>query len=335
MAKTQRWGDTFIDRRNWPVYSEQLVKRGEYLLDLEFIAHWQEELKQMNEGKRGAPYLFPNSLIDLQAVWHGKAPYRMVEGITRQLAIIGKLPDYNDYSTINRRVNRLDCRLDLPQGDSLTIFSDGTSLCVVEGGEYLREKYGKKNRRWVQVVIFGDPVTKEPVSFEVNIVQDSELASAKSQLAELQRQGAKIECLGGDGAYDEIAFWNWLVYRGIEPIIKPDKNAIVPSGSRERDKNVKERNDLGFGLWSTEHRYGYRWPATEGIFSAVKRIFGEKIHARTDLGMVQEAKIKFWAYQKIKRYGEAQPEAAQELCNTAFKLLESMYVHSSLVCSNQ
>jgi len=125
-----------------------------------------------------------------------------------------------------------------------------------------------------------------------------------------------IGCFGGDGSYDEIALWNWLGYNGIEPIIKPDKNAIVPSGSRERDKNVEERNVLGYDLWSREHGYGYRWPATEGIFSAVKRIFGEKIHARSEPGMIQEAKIKFWAYQRIKRYGE-HSKAMLQLCNTA------------------
>ena len=169
----------------------------------------------------------------------------------------------------------------------------------------MRDKYGKKNRRWVQVVIFGDPESKEPVSFEVNLIQSSELDSAKRQLAELQKKKVGISYFGGDGSYDEIALWNWLVYNRIEPIIKPDKNAVVPSGSRERDKNVKERNGLGYGLWAREHGYGYRWSATEGIFSAVKRIFGEQIHARSEIGMVQEAKIKFWAYQRIKRYGEA------------------------------
>lgn len=306
MAKTKRWGDTYIDRRNWPAYSEQLVKRGEYLLDTDFVSSWEKELCKMNLGKRGAPYIFPNSLIELQAVWHAKKiPFRMVEGITRKLAAIGKVPDYNDYSTANRRINQLDCRLVLPASNSLTLFSDGTGLQVVDSGEYLREKYGKKNRRWVQVIILGDPKTKEPVSFEVNLIQDSELASAKKQLAELLNENTKIDGFGGDGSYDEIALWNWLTYNRIEPIIKPDKNAIVPSGSRERDKNVKERNQLGYDIWSREHGYGYRWTATEGIFSAVKRMFGETIHAKTDLGMIQEAKIKFWAYQKIKRYGEA------------------------------
>lgn len=306
MAKTKRWGDSYFDRRNWKKYNEQLVLRGEFLLNLNFVENWQEELATMNFGKMGAPYQFPNSLIELQAVWHAKRiPCRMIEGITRQLAKMGKVLDYNNYTTANRRINKLACQLAVPTGNNLTLFSDGTGLQVIESGEYLREKYGKKNRRWVQVVILGDPDTKEPVIFEVNLIQESELDSAKRQLAELLNKKTKIKYFGGDGSYDAIALWNWLVYNRIEPIIKPDKNAIVPSGSRERDKNVLERNDLGYDLWAREHGYGDRWPATEGIFSAVKRIFGEQIHARSERGMIQEAKIKFWAYQKMKRYAEA------------------------------
>ena len=305
MTKTKRWGDSYFDRRDWSVTNERLVRRGEYLLDTTFVSNWENELHQMNLGKRGAPYLFPNSLIELQAVWHAKRiPFRMVEGITRRLAAIGKFPDYNDYTTANRRINSLACQLAVPAGSNLTLFSDGTGLQVIESGEYLREKYGKKNRRWVQVIILGDPETKEPISFEVNLIQGSELDSAKRQLADLLEKNTKIDCFGGDGSYDEIALWNWLFSQGIESIIKPDKNAITPSGSRERDKNVEEKNNLGFDLWSREHGYGYRWPATEGIFSAVKRIFGEQIHARSEQGIIQEAKIKFWAYQKMKRYGE-------------------------------
>jgi len=305
MAKTKRWGDSFFDRRNWPVCNERLVKRGEFLLDVNFVTKWEEELDAMNLRKRGAPYLFPKSLIELQAVWHAKSiPLRMIEGMTRKLAEFGKVPDYNDYSTANRRINKLTYQLAVPEDNNLTLFSDGTGLQVVESGEYLREKYGKKNRRWIQVVILGDPESKEPVSFEVNLIQDSELDSAKRQLADLQMKKVSISCFGGDGSYDEIALWNQLRYNGIEPIIKPDKNAVVPSGSRERDKNVEERNLLGYDLWAREHGYGHRWPATEGIFSAVKRIFGEQIHARSETGMIQEASIKFWAYQKMKRYGE-------------------------------
>lgn len=306
MGKKKRWGKKFIDKRNWPETNRRLVKRGEYLLDLALVENWDEELAKMNEGKVGSPYLFPNSLIELQAIWHAKSiPYRMIKGVTIQLVEMSQLPAYNDYSTANRRVNKLSLKLALPEGDCLRIFSDGTSFQVVEGGEYLRMKYGKKNRKWVQVIIWGDPETKEPVSFEVNIVQESELASAKMQLKELMAQGVNIEAAGGDGAFDEIDLWNWLEWEGITPIIKPDKNAKEDSDSLLRNLAVKYRKRCGYRKWRRKTGYGHRWPATEGIFSAVKRIFGEQLHARSEIGLTQEAGIKFWAYQRIKRYGEA------------------------------
>ncbi len=47
----------------------------------------------------------------------------------------------------------------------------------------MREKYGKKNRRWVQIVILGDAKTYEPVSYEVHIIQEAK--STERQLTKL------------------------------------------------------------------------------------------------------------------------------------------------------
>ena len=301
----KRWGKKFEDKRNWNVYNEQLVKRGEFLLDLDWVKSWDRELEEMNKKKVGQPFLFPNSLIRVQGVFHAKqTPYRMIEGITRQLALLARLPAYNDYSTVNRRVNRLDTKLDLPKGDVLTLFSDGTGFQAIAGGEYLREKYGKKNRRWIQVIVLGDPKTKEPISFEVNIVQDSEADSTKKQSKELGVRGIKIVSLGGDGAMDEMGLWDFLEQNKIKSIIKPDKNARDDTKNELRNRTVKERNKKGYKRWAKKNKYGFRWPATEGIFSAIKRIFGEQLAATSELGMTQEAAIKIWSYQKIKRYGE-------------------------------
>lgn len=300
----KRWGKKFEDNRDWKEYSEQLVKRGEYLLDLEWVKGWNKELAMMNEGKIGQPFTFPKSLIELQSVWHAKShPYRMIEGMTRELSRIAGLPAYNDYSTVNRRVNNLDVKLEPPIGDNLALFSDGSGMQAIDGGEYLREKYGKKNRRWVQIIILGDPETKEPVSFEVNITPKSEAESTQKQAGGLREQGITIKAIGGDGAMDEMGLWGYLEQNKIKPIIKPDKNARDDTESELRNNVVKERNKKGYKKWAKKNDYGMRWPATEGIFSAIKRIFGEQLTATSEIGLTQEAAIKIWAYQKIKRYG--------------------------------
>ena len=303
--RNKRWGRKFVDKRDWPTINEELVKVGEYMLDLDFVKGWNDELFMMNAGKVGAKFKFPNSLIELQSVWHAKTyPFRSIEGITRELCRIGQLPAYNDYSTVNRRTNKLDYKLDLPEGEHIAVFSDGTGLQAVAGGEYLREKYGKKNRRWVQIVILGDSVTKEPVSYEVNIIQKSEPDSAQHQLKELLKSNINITSFGGDGAFDKMDMWNFLKDQGIHPIIKPAKNALDDTDNIVRNKHAKERKK-SYKKWSKKHDYGMRWPATEGIFSAIKRIFGETLRATSEIGMIKEASAKIWAYQKIKQYTKA------------------------------
>lgn len=302
----KRWGKKFVDKRDWPKYNEELVKRGEYLLDLEWVRKWNDELEEMNKNKLGRPYEYPDSLIRTQGVWHThRLPYRMIEGITRQLYKMAKLPAFNDYTTINRRVNKLDISLQAPLGKNLVLFSDGSGFQAIEGGEYLRSKYGKKNRRWVQVVILGDPETKEPVSFEVNLIPSSEPDSAERQLDELTNAGADVKAFGGDGGFDKIDLWKYLKRKKIRPVIKPDKNAITESESDWRNLNVKCRNEIGYKKWASMLRYGTRWPATEGIFSAIKRMFGEQLVGKSEVGMVQETKMKIWTYKTMKNYGEA------------------------------
>jgi len=302
----KRWGRKFIDERDWSRYNEELVKRGEYLLAFDFVENWDNELMEMNSHKQGAPFKFPKTMIELQSIWHAKQiSFRMIEGMTRDLVKLGGLPTFNDYSTVNRRVNQLDFCLALPRGDAITVFSDGTGLQAINGGEYLREKYGKKNRRWIQIVMLGDAEHHEPVSYEINLIQESESKSTKSQIKTLHAKNIKLNSFGGDGAFDDKELWDFLDQKNIKSLIKPDKNAIENSNCWSRNVAVKKRNKLGHKKWSREIGYGHRWPSTEGIFSAIKRIFSEQLAATSEQGMLHEAACKIWAYQKIKRYGES------------------------------
>src|SRR3989338_369007 len=90
-------GRHYVDNRDWSKYNKELVVRGEFLLDLDWVRTWDKELEKMNSGKRGRPYDFPESLIELQAVWNQWLNLRSIEGLTRQLVNFSKLPKFNDY----------------------------------------------------------------------------------------------------------------------------------------------------------------------------------------------------------------------------------------------
>ncbi|MGC8663348.1 MAG: hypothetical protein ACP5TX_02960 [Thermoplasmata archaeon] len=53
-----------------------MVVRGEIYFDFESMSRWEDELKQMNNGKVGALYKFPLSLIKVMAILHQYIDYR-------------------------------------------------------------------------------------------------------------------------------------------------------------------------------------------------------------------------------------------------------------------
>ena len=67
---------------DWHIYNESLVRRGEVVLDFDVIDNWNNELDNMNEGKEGASYVYPDSFVQLlgymRAYFH--LPYRQTEG---------------------------------------------------------------------------------------------------------------------------------------------------------------------------------------------------------------------------------------------------------------
>ena len=60
MAKNKRWGKKFIDKRNHKEVHAELLRRYEVYLDLEWVDSWENELIEMNKGKMGAPFEYPN-----------------------------------------------------------------------------------------------------------------------------------------------------------------------------------------------------------------------------------------------------------------------------------
>jgi len=307
-TKGMRWGRKREDKRNWSSYNEELVVRGEFILDLDWVKSWNLELAIMNENKRGAPYKFPESLIQLQAVWNQWIGLRQIEGITRQLVAMAKIPEFNDYSTVSRRIKKIDLDFELPKQGFCSVSTDGTGIKMHNAGEYRHIKYGGKKRRWVTVKLSANPLTKDllDVTVDMDGEGDSEPEAAMQHMQNLIDNGIEVDKFWGDGAFDVISLFNFLEKNSIESAIPPRDNASKNSnGSMRRIREVFEYSTKTWDDWARDKQYGKRWLGTEGIFSSVKIIFGENTKAKTPKTACIEAKRKFWAYERMRKYAQA------------------------------
>ena len=135
---------------NWPSYNQSLVRRGEILLGFDVINNWYIELKEMNQGKIGEPFHYPNTFLLLlgYAKVYFHLPYRQTEGITQAHAK-GKVPSIPDFTTINRRINRLDIKIKEDNNKNkefkdeyIVIAIDSTGIKVTNRGQWMREING-------------------------------------------------------------------------------------------------------------------------------------------------------------------------------------------------
>jgi len=244
IAKQKRWGKKVTYVRNWRKVNETYVKRAIFYLDFDWVESWGDELIEMNKGKRGALFQFPNSLIKLQAVWLNYFSYRGAEGITRQLVDLGLLPEFNDYSTIQRRIIGLQLDVPKPHKKEFSASTDGSGVKMNMSGEYFEEKYGKGNKKkFIKVVITAEPYDKDLLKIEVSIEGegDSEPIIAKKHMEELIKEGNKINEFFGDGSFDKNELFDFCDQHSIDPIIKIRENADPDAeGSWKRSLEVKK-----------------------------------------------------------------------------------------------
>ena len=97
----------------WPAYNQPLVRRGELLLAFDVIDNWEAELKEMNKDKVGELFHYPNTFLLLlgYAKVYFHLPYIQTKGITQGHAK-GKVPSIPHYTTINRRINKLNIKVE-------------------------------------------------------------------------------------------------------------------------------------------------------------------------------------------------------------------------------
>ena len=155
---------------DWPSYNQSLIRRGQVLLDYDVLEDWDHELSQMNHGKVGEPYAYPDSFIQLlgytRAYFH--LPYRQTQGVVIAHAST-KVPCIPNYSTISRRVSRLDIKIKINErllGNDIVIALDSTGIKVANRGEWMRHKWHVR-KGYLKIHVAVDIKKKRIASLEV------------------------------------------------------------------------------------------------------------------------------------------------------------------------
>ena len=281
---------------NWHNYNESLVRRGEIILDFDVIDSWDNELDNMNDGKEGACYRYPNSFVQLlgymRAYFH--LPYRQTEGVVR-VYTGSKVPSIPDYSTINRRVNKLDIRINKRIGNDIVIVLDSTGIKVTNRGEWLPHKWNIR-KGYLKIHVAVDVKKKKIVSLEVTTEEVYDGMMLRKLIENAAAENNNVKRVIADGAYDSKENFRYLFDNNVEAAIKVRKNSSADKITDSHPRKIVVQQQLkNFEKWKDSVSYGYRWIA-ETVFSSIKRMFGEYVSARKYSNMVKEMMLKASLY---------------------------------------
>ena len=232
-------------RGDWHSYNEALVRRGELDLDSSVLEEWKRELKKANDGKVGEPYHYPESYIRLLAfvrlLFH--QPYRQTEGFVRFLSKFVEGLQVPDYSTIDRRTNRLQISLDeslIESNNPVTIAVDSSGVKVHNMGDWIRHVW-KVKKGYLKIHFAVDIRTGQVVSMDVSSEKVGDGKRLK-RLVERAEENVRVGRVLTDGAYDSKANFNFLAGEGIKPVIRVRKGSVQKSdGSYARKLAVVEQ----------------------------------------------------------------------------------------------
>lgn len=307
MGKAERWGERKPDQRtvmgNWPAYNAGLVRRYDFSADADMVEDWVRQLKEMNEGKNGAPYQYPSCMVQffglLRCLMH--LPYRGLQGFGAGLMKCGLLPQVPHYSQIQRRMVEMKwnpAKEARNIGEDAIIAADSTGIKVSSFGEWRRVKHHTKRTGFLKLHIIVDTKTKQILGVEVTTDSSHDITPAPG-LVEQALQVTSVREFHGDGAYDSYDFYDRLASCGIKPVIPPRETSnpdIEPDSVRSR---VVCQYQPDPKYWRRVNHAGIRW-MSETAFSVWKTLFGECCSAKKFLNQTAELMMKAWVYNRLR-----------------------------------
>jgi len=261
----------------------------------------------MNRGKLGEPFHYPDTFVLMlgyaKAYFH--LPYRQTEGIVKGYAK-NKIPSIPDFSTINRRINRLDIKIDDNKNAKeledryIIIAIDSTGIKVTNRGQWMNKKWNTRIKKgYLKIHVAVDIKSKKILSMEITDEHVHDNRMLPTLVDDLVKSNEYIiDKFLADGAYDSNDTFRYLSENGIIPCIKVRKNSRVRKTAHifRNLSVITQRHD--FKQWKDSVSYGQRW-MVETVFSSLKRMFGEYVYSLKKENMKQELLLKASLYNKF------------------------------------
>ena len=202
------------------------------------------------------------------------------------------------YSTISRRINRLEIKISEKLGDDIVIALDGTGIKVANRGEWIRHKWHVR-KGYLKIHVAVDINKKRILSLEVTSEEVHE-GKMLEKLIDNASENNNVEGVLADVMYDSNSNFRYLSKHHIKPGIKTRSNSKVKTiNCQSRNMSViKQQTNLN--RWNRSVSYGHRWMA-ETVFSSIKRMFGEHVTARKFPYMIKEILLKAALYNVFNR----------------------------------
>lgn len=300
--------------RNWTEYNRSLIQRGSLTVWFsdDAIETWIEE--STGKRSRGRPKTYSDeailSALIIREVFH--LPLRALQGFLMSLVSLLQLSiPIPHYSRICRRSSDLGTNIKrLSRKRPTDLVFDSTGLKVYGEGEWKVRQHGKSKRRtWRKIHLAICPDTHEIIieSLTENNVADCSMMVDMAPLIPFS-----VKRVYGDGAYDTLEGRRTLIHLGIEPVIPPQKNAVLRETFDnpwidDRNNAISEIAGLGGGetgrsLWKKLKRYHRRSLAETAMFR-FKTLFGGSLKARNTCNQQAEVYAACLALNKMNGLG--------------------------------
>ena len=217
----------------------------------------------------------------------------------RGLSKVVRIPEIH-FTQIRRRILKLQPEImNLNLDDTVDLVFDSSGLSTTNNGTYLEHKWKKQRREYVKIHVSVDIKSKKIVSYTITPGNSPDTKQFIPLFESAKKQCTKINSAHADKAYDDQNNFECCDKNGTISAIRIKNNAVpYRTKSKLRRKEILYLNKYGFEKWKKLKNAGKRW-IVEIVYSALKRVFGEKLSSKKFDAQCIEAGLKVLLYNKF------------------------------------